>query len=277
MKYFWSFVLLVFFVSSSSAQLIINEICYDPSNSALEGDANGDGVYDQTQDEFIEFVNKGSGPLDISKFKIYDRVLATGLKTLRHTVANHIILPGGGAYVVFGGGTAVGTFGSAYVEVDLGTQGLSLGNTGESVIIEDSMGVFIDSINTDALSNNPDESYTRNPDFIGDFVQHNTAAQGVLFSPGIRVESGFFTPYTSRNPELSVDQVVVYPNPGKGLFHIAGYQQEGEVAYLMNVAGQQVLTTPVFNQKVDLGSLAPGLYRLRLGKTGVQHTVVVLP
>jgi hypothetical protein len=41
------------------AQLIINEVLYDPSNSSLDGDANGDGVYDQDGDAFIEFFNDG--------------------------------------------------------------------------------------------------------------------------------------------------------------------------------------------------------------------------
>lgn len=71
----------------ASAQLIINEVCYDPSNVGLQGDANGDGVYDQTQDEFVEFINTGTSDLNISRYRICDRVLATGLKTVRHTVA----------------------------------------------------------------------------------------------------------------------------------------------------------------------------------------------
>ena len=42
------------------------------------------------------------------------------------------------------------------------------------------------------LSNNPDESYTRYPDVTGDFVQHASAVDGVLYSPGTRVDGTSF-------------------------------------------------------------------------------------
>ena len=58
MKRIYTILALVCFTATSMfAQLIINEVLYDPSNSGLLGDANGDGTYSQTQDEFIEFFN----------------------------------------------------------------------------------------------------------------------------------------------------------------------------------------------------------------------------
>lgn len=42
------------------------------------------------------------------------------------------------------------------------------------------------------LSNNPNESYTRYPDVTGDFVQHASAEDGVLYSPGTRVDGTSF-------------------------------------------------------------------------------------
>jgi len=51
------------------AQLILNEILYDPSNSGLDGDANGDGSYAQSEDEFLEFVNLSASPLNMSGYK----------------------------------------------------------------------------------------------------------------------------------------------------------------------------------------------------------------
>lgn len=275
MKFLYTTALFLLLASSGKAQLIINEICYDPSNTALEGDANGDGVYDQTQDEFIEFVNVGSSPLDISKYKIYDHVLASGLKTLRHTVENGIVLPAGGCMVVFGGGTATGSFGGAYVSVDIGTAGLSLGNTGESVILTDSMGVFIDSIDTDALSNNPDESYTRNPDLTGDFVQHGTAQSGVLFSPGFRVDGGLFAPYTSVASTLKFTGVQAFPNPGKGIFYFTGTPLDGEPVLVFDAMGKTVFSTRILQQKADFGLLPQGMYRVKVGNGRFQNLVVL--
>lgn len=192
MKKLLPLVMACLMAYTCSAQVIINEILYDPSNAGLAGDANGDGVYDQTQDEFIELVNTGSSTVDLSKFKIYDRVLATGVRTLRHTMTVGRVLAPGAALVVFGGGTAVGTFGGAQVEVDRGTAGLSLGNSGEAVILTDSSGNTVDSLDTDAWSDNPNESYTRSPDITGSFVQHSDARPGVLFSPGTRLTGATF-------------------------------------------------------------------------------------
>ncbi len=38
--------LMVLASSVSFGQMIINEVLYDPGNNALDGDANGDGIYD---------------------------------------------------------------------------------------------------------------------------------------------------------------------------------------------------------------------------------------
>ena len=44
------------------------------------------------------------------------------------------------------------------------------------------------------LSNNPDESYTRNPDLTGEFEQHAgiESASGALFSPGTKLNGTSF-------------------------------------------------------------------------------------
>lgn len=263
MQRFLTLITLLLLSGSLNAQLRINEICYDPSNSALDGDANGDGTYDQTQDEFIEFVNVGSTPLDISKYKIYDHVLATGLKTLRHTVANGIILPAGGAMVVFGGGTATGTFGGAYVAVDVGSAGLSLNNSGESVILTDSSGVVVDTIDTDALSDNPNESYTRNPDITGDFVQHNQATPNVLFSPGTKIDGSPFTPYTSVGNLRQRLSFGVYPNPGNGRFRLINPELAEAELEILDLSGKIRMKQKAHQGKIEAQGLPAGVYFLR--------------
>lgn len=260
-------ILLLCLSGNLKAQLRINEICYDPSNNALDGDANGDGTYDQTQDEFIEFVNVGNSPLDISKYKIYDHVLATGVKTLRHTVANGIILPAGGAMVVFGGGTATGTFGGAYVAVDVGSAGLSLNNTGESVILTDSSGNVVDTLDTDALSDNPNESYTRNPDITGDFIQHKQATPNVLFSPGLKVDGSPFTPYTSVQNLQQRREIGVYPNPGNGPFTLTNPELAEAELEILDLSGKSRLKLKANQGKVDVQGLPCGIYLLQPGNS----------
>lgn len=187
--------------ANSQAQLIINEVLYDPSNTLLEGDANGDGFYDQTQDEFIEFVNMGTTSLNLSGYQIWDDTL---IGTLVYTIPNGTIIPPQGALVVFGGGKPVGLFGGALVLADTGVSGLSLNNSGEVIVIKDSTGKTILIFNSDALSNNPNESYTRNPDLIGAFVQHTTVNIS-KFTPGRKVNGGSFITTPSRQITFRID------------------------------------------------------------------------
>jgi hypothetical protein len=175
--------------NSSSFGLILNEILYDPSNSGLDGDANGDGQYAQSEDEFIEFVNTSSLDIDISGFKVYD---ASGFSSLspNHTFPSGSLVASGKAIVLFGGGTPTGSFGGAVVQTS--TSGnLSLNNAGDHMIFTNAADSVIIDFDITPLSDNPNESYTRNPDLTGDFEQHadNTP---ILFSPGMRRDASPF-------------------------------------------------------------------------------------
>ena len=48
--------------------LILNEVLYDPP-SGNAGDANGDGIRDANNDEFIEIVNVSNQSIDISGYE----------------------------------------------------------------------------------------------------------------------------------------------------------------------------------------------------------------
>lgn len=245
------------------AQLIINEVCYDPSNTNLDGDTNGDGVYDQTQDEFIEMVNIGTTPLDISKYQICDRVIAGNVRTVRHTIAPGTILAPGAAVVVFGGGTAVGNFGGATVFIDRGTAGLSMGNSGERVLVADSNGVTVDSLDTDALSDNPNESYTRSPDITGPYVQHAAARAGVLFSPGTLLTGSPFAGATSL-AALKAQDFRLYPNPASDRLFVRTEGLLEPVVEVSDMAGRVLLSTKIVGNGLDISSLSSGLYNLRV-------------
>lgn len=172
------------------AQLILNEVCYDPSNSGLDGDANGDGVYSQAQDEFLELVNLSVSPLDVSGYKLYDEENLAASNP-NHTIPANTIIPAGGVLLIFGGGTPTGTFGGAIVQTS--TSGdFNLNNAGDKLYVHDASDVEVLTFDVTPLSNNPNESYTRSPDLTGDFVQHRTAQAGVLFSPGTRSDGSPF-------------------------------------------------------------------------------------
>ena len=173
------------------APIIINELCYDPSNSGLAGDANGDGVYDQDDDSFIEFVNASIADVDLGGYEIWDDTTSGSNPSgsNQYTFPVGSILPSKGALVVFGGGTPTGTFGGAVVLNAV--SGLNFNNSGEVIGIKDTTGAWAFTFNSDALSGNPNESYTRSPDITGDFVQHSTIGTR-LFSPGIRTDGTSF-------------------------------------------------------------------------------------
>lgn len=164
---------------------LINEVLYDP-DSGDAGDANGDGTRDANEDEFIEFFN--SGPeLDLSGYTISDE------SQMRHIFPAGTIVPLNGVLVLFGGGTPTGSFGGAIVQT--ASEGsINISNAGDIVTLSDPSDNVVLTFDVYPLSGNPNESYTRNLDLTGDFVQHASVdeANGALFSPGTKLDGTSF-------------------------------------------------------------------------------------
>lgn len=174
---------------ATQAQIIVNEILYDPWNDGLNGDANGDGQYAQNEDEFIEFLNLSSQDADLSGFQIFDTE-AMQAGSPKHIFPPNTIVPSGAAIVVFGGGTPTGNFGGSIVQTS--TSGdMNLNNAGDVMTLTDANGQEIVRFDIEPLSNNPNESYTRNPDITGDFEQHGDNTP-ILFSPGTKIDGSPF-------------------------------------------------------------------------------------
>jgi hypothetical protein len=108
---------------------MITEILADPPKGPA-GDANGDGVRDPSEDEFIEIVNTGKTPVCLSGWALGD-----AKDPERHVFPlGHALAPGR-ALVVFGGGVPTGRFGGA--EVQWATNGLDLLNAGDVITLRD--------------------------------------------------------------------------------------------------------------------------------------------
>ncbi|MBX2802553.1 MAG: lamin tail domain-containing protein [Myxococcales bacterium] len=174
--------------------VVINEVLYDPTNEEPAtgepppGDANGDGVYVHDDDEFVELVNISGGTVDLTGYTLYDQE-AWDLEDPRHVVPAGTILPPGHALVVFGGGSpdqSKGAFGGATVQVATGGR-INLNNSNDVLRVAHPSGVVVATFDVTARSNNPNESYTRNPDVTGPFEQHSNQTT-LLFSPGTRVD-----------------------------------------------------------------------------------------
>jgi len=168
-----------------SPHILINEVLYDPPND-LPGDANGDGIREPQEDEFIEFYNYG-GDLDISGWSVHDNAEE------RHIFPEGTVIPAGGVLVLFGGGTPTGAFGGSIVQVASGGI-LNMNNSGDLVTVYDINDVSILTFDIEPLSDNPNESYTRNPDITGEFEQHAQIPEssGTLFSPGTKIDGTNF-------------------------------------------------------------------------------------
>ena len=180
-----------------STALILNEFLADPAaddenTTEIEGDANGDGVRDGSQDEFIELINSGSESMDLSGYEVHDR---TGL---RHTFADGSLLPAGMPYVVFGGGLPVNIDNPL---VDTASTGyIGLNNGGDLIVVKDKSGVEVIIFEYGSISHggandlrgDQDQSVTRDPDITGNFVLHSSTAGGLAFSPGLKNDNVSF-------------------------------------------------------------------------------------
>ena len=155
-------------------ELVINEILTDPG--PLDGDANGDGIRDAYDDEFVEIINGELNAIDMSNYSLSD---ATGL---RHTFPPGTILPSGKSIVVFGGGTPTGIPGIVQVA---STGLLSLTNSGDEVILKDNFGTLITSYSY-ILGGDQDQSLAREPDITGPSFKLHTEilSNPVPYSPG---------------------------------------------------------------------------------------------
>ncbi|MFY0563340.1 lamin tail domain-containing protein [Archangium lansingense] len=160
-------------VPTSSTAVIINEMLANEPGSSTSG-------------EFVELVNVGSSPVDISGWVLSDAASA------RHTFAAGTVLGAGKAIVVFGGATGIPAGTSNAVAASTGT--LSLNNTTDTVTVKTSSGTTIDSFSyTSSLASQDGVSMNRNPDAsaTGTFVLH-TSLSALSTSPGVRVNGSAF-------------------------------------------------------------------------------------
>lgn len=180
---------------------VINEIHADPDSTG--GDANGDGVAQFSDDEFVEILNTTGADVDVSGW-----VLSDGFG-LRHVFPAGTTVADGCGIVVFGGGSPSGGFGDMPVQT-ASSGALGLNNGGDTVTLNDgSQDVATASYGSEGGDN---QSLTRDPDVTGAFVLHTTAAGsgGALFSPGTQVDG---TPFSGCAPVI----LEIYEIQGPGL------------------------------------------------------------
>ncbi len=160
-------------VRDASVEVRINEILADPPADAA-GDANGDGERDAADDEFVEIVNCGIVPVDMSGWRLSDGT------SVRHVFPESGFIVAPGEFVtVFGGGTPTGFPG----KVETATSGgLGLANTGDVISLGDAEGSLVD-IHSYGSEGGDDESLIRYPDCSDAWTSCSEAGLDKAFTP----------------------------------------------------------------------------------------------
>lgn len=152
-------------------ELVLNEVLVNvPTGSS--GDANGDGIRDAYEDEFVEIVNLAEHILDLTGVSI-----ANGSKS-KFTFEADCLQPREAA-VVFGGGMPAA---SADSLVRVASSRFAFGNNGGTVALFSEDGDVLQAFNYES---SPPEALTLAPQLDGEqFVAHSELIEESLLSPG---------------------------------------------------------------------------------------------
>ncbi|NMO19582.1 endonuclease [Pyxidicoccus fallax] len=153
-------------------------------NEVLANEPAPDGGVGDPQYEFIEVVNGGTTPADLSGWSLWDS------STQRHLFPSGTSLAPGKAFVVYGGprGFPPGTANTLAAS----TGRLGLDNDGDVPSLRAPDGGVVDSAGYESTTDNV--SINRMPDATrdGDFVLHTTLNPGLGSSAGRRADGGSF-------------------------------------------------------------------------------------
>ncbi|RSK41845.1 lamin tail domain-containing protein [Mangrovimonas spongiae] len=240
-----------------TTDLVINEILADPD--ATDGDANGDGVVDTQDDEFIEIYNVGMSSIDLEGY-----IIADGASD-RHVFPAGTILPANGFITVFAGGTPTGISG---ISQTASSGAFGFNNGGDTVTLKNASGVEVVSYTYGSEGGN-NQSIGRSPDFTGSFVEHSTITgnNGRLFSPG-----------ENNDIPLSVNQYnktsfSVYPNPtNMGYVNITSAKNSTISVAVYDILGKQVINKTLTENTLNVSSLNAGMYILKISQDGASTT-----
>lgn len=255
---------LVYFTANNSP-LVLNEFLMDPGTS----DTNGDGTVSNGEDEFLEFINISGADLDLSGFKVTDEggYLAD---SPRHIVPAGTIIPDGGVYLLFGGGTPDATRGGTIPNGNFGgsifqassSNTLNMGNSGDGIFILDNSDnvIFAYDSNEAGLAEGDDQSITRNPDITGTFVLHTTTPSGEPNSPGFRIDGSVVLSVANG---VEVDKNLVIYQTNNNALKVSGLQKENANIQIYDVSGREILKSTVStnqNNEIVLPKVSTGIY-----------------
>jgi uncharacterized protein (TIGR03437 family) len=192
----------------TAPRIVINEVLADPP-AGIEGDANHDGFRDSSQDEFVEVANATGAAIHLTGWTVRTRSTNSSTESVRHVFAAGAMLPPGEATLVFGGGTfdAGDPFFGCTTVVKASSGGLSLTNSGLTILVRDEMGNLITQFSyggATGLNGGIDQSLTRAPDINGGFRLHTSIAGARKLSPGLKVDGTPFGQCPGRPASVTI-------------------------------------------------------------------------
>ena len=245
-------------------RLAVTEVLADPP-SGSKGDANGDGVTDRYEDEFIEIFNEGDA-VDVSGWRLSDDDTAV---SRQFRFPEGTVLQPRQYVVLFGGGEPSGDSGRIFV--DDGRLGNGLTNGGDRLLLIAPAPVDTILDVTYRSASNIDQSLTIIEG--GELVPHSRLPGRTIFSPGRARPL-----YTA----FAIDTVDVFLGKEPEAPLVRGISPESEelippslitwVSYDSEIASFESLTRPVVHSRGvariaawnDKLFLAEGILRIRL-------------
>ena len=167
--------------------ILINEV-HNAPDTALD-DSNCDGAPSSTQDEYVELVNVADHTVALSGLSVQ----VNG--TEKHVFGGVCLEPNRGIILYAGGTASCSDLGETQAFVS--DKSLSLANTGTNVSLVYNE-VTMDQLAVPAASSSK-ASYTRSPDFTGDFAFHDEISP-LRNSPGKCISGAALTPECPAPP-----------------------------------------------------------------------------
>ncbi len=186
--------------NTSTPKLLITEIMYNPPA------ANADSL------EFFEIVNAGTTPAIIGGLTVRDQNPSNGnFGQVALLMPSQTLAPGGILLVAPDGSGAKNYYGKDFI--DLGFIGNALGNGGEALVIKNSLGVTIDSVNYDDAAPWPTSADGSGPSLErktlmglssdGNNWRASTTAAGQVGGLNVFASPGVFVPFVTPSVAFS--------------------------------------------------------------------------
>ena len=248
----------------------------------LFGDANGDGLRHNTQDQYIEIVNLSDFPVDMSGWRIGDDLAD------RHLVPDGTILAPDQVLLVFGGGTPLGIFGGAIVQLPSGGGnglGFNINSRAEIAFLNAPFGAAVDLVNLPLIEDDvlaitagfpeghkgkdttgswhvlsKDDPYDYGREYRETNLHSNIAGSGqTLFSPGVWYDgTPYFTPENVITLTVEPDSVLesAGPNAATGTITLATPAPAGGYEVSLVTSGVMMNEDGSYSpDEIDLDSL----------------------